>query len=195
MAEGNVSHVPKKRRSTGDRGVQYSINIELPRDQESRLLGIKGRVKMAKSALNLTKATSSTQNADLLEALLLAFEEKMQRRNIITSPRMSSPRSCTISTPSTSQIGSPVVTTSTPKSRTSLPFSTPVSPIQPPESSTLQSSFSPQKFQVSTPVKEDDQIYLCSEEVLHTVSFFYCYIVGEMFVSWEALAAWFHSIQ
>ena len=36
-------------------------------------------VKMAKSFLNLSKATSSTQNADLLEGLLLAFEEKVQR--------------------------------------------------------------------------------------------------------------------
>ena len=75
MAEANNSSAPKKRRST-DRGVHFSFNIELPRPQESRLLGIKGRLKMAKGSLNLTKATSSTQNADLMEALLLAFEEK-----------------------------------------------------------------------------------------------------------------------
>ena len=35
---------------------------------------------MAKSALNLTKATSNTQNAELIEALFLAFEEKLQRK-------------------------------------------------------------------------------------------------------------------
>ena len=81
MAEGNDSSAPRKRRSTGDRGMQYSFNIELPREQENRLLGIKDRIKMAKSALNLTKATSNTQNADLLEALLLALEEKLQRKS------------------------------------------------------------------------------------------------------------------
>ena len=40
---------------------------------------MKYRIKMAKSSLNLSKTTSSTQNADLLEALLLAFEEKVER--------------------------------------------------------------------------------------------------------------------
>ena len=79
MAEGNVANAPKKRRSTGERGIQFSLNVELPRNQESRLLVMKDRIKMAKSCLNLSKATSSTQNADLLEALLLAFEEKVQR--------------------------------------------------------------------------------------------------------------------
>ena len=79
MAEANVSNAPKKRRSTAERGIQFSLNVELPRNQESRLLGMKDRIKMAKSCLNLSKATSSTQNADLLEALLLAFEEKVQR--------------------------------------------------------------------------------------------------------------------
>ena len=79
MAEGNKPSVPKKKHLT-DRGPQFSFNIQVPRTQESRLLGIKDRIKMAKGSLNLTKATTSTQNADLMEALLLAFEEKIERK-------------------------------------------------------------------------------------------------------------------
>ena len=79
MAEASDSQVQsKKRRSTSDRGIQFFLNVKLPCNQESRLLGIKERIGMAKTSLNLSKGTSSTQNADLLEALLLAFEEKMQ---------------------------------------------------------------------------------------------------------------------
>ena len=47
MAEANVSNAPKKRRSTGERGIQFSLNVELPRNQESRLLGMRYRIKMA----------------------------------------------------------------------------------------------------------------------------------------------------
>ena len=84
MAEGNKPSVPKKKRPT-DRGPQSSFNIEVPRTQESRLLGIKDRIKMAKGSLNLTKATTSTQNADLMEALLLALEEKIERKRLTSS--------------------------------------------------------------------------------------------------------------
>ena len=84
MAEGNNPSVPKKKRPT-DRGPQFSFNIEVPRTQESRLLGIKDRIKMAKGSLNLTKATTSTQNADLMEALLLALEEKIERKRLTSS--------------------------------------------------------------------------------------------------------------
>ena len=84
MAEGNKPSVPKKKRPT-DRGPQFSFNIEVPRTQESRLLGIKDRIKMAKGSLNLTKATTSTQNADLMEALLLALEEKIERKRLTSS--------------------------------------------------------------------------------------------------------------
>ena len=84
MAEGNKPSVPKKKHPT-DRGPQFSFNIEVPRTQESRLLGIKDRIKMAKGSLNLTKATTSTQNADLMEALLLAFEEKIERKWLTSS--------------------------------------------------------------------------------------------------------------
>ena len=50
MAEGNNPSVPKKKRPT-DRGPQFSFNIEVPRTQESRLLGIKDRIKMARGSL------------------------------------------------------------------------------------------------------------------------------------------------
>ena len=81
MAEGNKPSEPRKERPT-DRGPQFSFNIEVPRTQESRLLGIIDRLKMAKGSLNLTKATKRTQNADLMEALPLAFEEKIERKRL-----------------------------------------------------------------------------------------------------------------
>ena len=84
MAQGNNASVPKKKRPT-DRGLQFSFNIQVPRAQESRLLGIKDLIKMAKGSLNLTKATTSTQNADLMEALLLALEEKIERKRLTSS--------------------------------------------------------------------------------------------------------------
>ena len=94
MAEENSQSLQRKRRSTQDR-LQFSFNVELPREQETRYFGIKDRIKMARSAMNLSKATSRTQNADLIEAMLLAFEEKMQRRSetlaTLTRSSLSSP--------------------------------------------------------------------------------------------------------
>ena len=137
MAEANNSSVPKKRRLT-DQGLQFSLNIELPRAQESRLLGIKDRLKMVKGSLNLMKVTSSTQKTDLMEARLLAFEEKMVRRSFSTSSLQLSTstteslNSSRFSTPSTTQQFSIPTSFSTPQSRISLPISDPVSPISPP---------------------------------------------------------------
>ena len=165
-------------RSTGDRGVQFSFNVELPREQENRLLAIKDRIKMAKSALNLTKATSNTQNADLIEALLLAFEEKLQRKSetslstgspIASQSNLSTSANSSVS-PSQS-LGIPVAT-STPRSRTSLPFFRPDSPMQSSNSADVETS-SPQQFQVSTPAVEDDPIYLCSEGALRSLFSFF----------------------
>ena len=80
MAEGGDSQVQSnKRSSTSDQGIQFSLNVQIPHNQESRLLGIKERTGMAKTSLYLSNRTSSTQNADFLEAVLLAFKEKMQR--------------------------------------------------------------------------------------------------------------------
>ena len=87
---------------------------------------------MAKGSLDLTKATSSTLNADLMEALLLAFEEKMVRRSFSTSSLQlstSTTESSNSSTPSIIQPVSIPAASSTPRSRISLPFSDPVSPI------------------------------------------------------------------
>ena len=104
MAEGNKPSVPRKKRPT-DRGPQFSFNIEVPRIQESRLLGIKYRIKMTKGSLNLTKATISTQNAVLMEALLLTFEEKIERKRLTSSDlslsSTGSPNPSLLSTPST----------------------------------------------------------------------------------------------
>ena len=194
MAEANVSNAPKKRRSTGKRGIQFSLNVELPRNQESRLLGMKYRIKMAKSSLNLSKATSSTQNADLLEALLLAFEEKVERSketscvSSLLANQLSSSGFSSSSSESPHSFPRPVAT-STPRLRTSLAFDVivPESP-EPSSQSAPESSppvFQPQKFQISTQATQVDPIYFVSEEALRSLfSFFYSKAHGEVLFLW-----------
>ena len=175
MAEANVSNAPKKRRSTGERGIQFSLNVELPRNQEGRLLGMKDRIKMAKTCLNLSKATSSTQNADVLEALLLAFKEKVQRSketpcvSSLLANQLSS-SACTSSSSESPQSFPRPIATSTPKSRTSLTFDDPVSETPDPSSHSASESsppmFRPQNFQISTQATQDDPIYFASEGAL-----------------------------
>ena len=182
MAEGNVANAPKKRRSTGERGIQFSLIVELPRNQESRLLGMKDRIKMAKSCLNLSKATSSTQNADLLEALLLAFEEKVQRSketscvSSLVANQLSS-SACTSSSSESPQSFPRPVATSTPRSRTSLTFDDPVSESPVPSSQSASELsppvFRPQTFQISTQATQDDPIYFVSEGALRSLFSFF----------------------
>lgn len=134
---------------------------------------------MAKCALNLTKATSSSQNADLMEALLLALEEKMERRNIyptlsLQNTPMANGSASSSSSSSSCSLSVPIpVATSTPRSRTSLPFSDPVSPTQQHADDVQSSRYVPQKSQISTPATEDDNIYLCSEGALRTLFSFF----------------------
>ena len=181
MAEENSQSLQRKRRSTQDR-LQFSFNVamELPREQETRYFGIKDRIKMARSAMNLSKATSRTQNADLIEAMLLAFEEKMQRRSetlatltrsSLSSPSVGNQSSSSLSS-SSAQSAPMLIATSTPRSRTSLPFNSPVQSPQATSESSESSSSQPlrlQKFQISTEATENDQIYLCSEGALRTL--------------------------
>ena len=143
MAEENSQSLQRKRRSTQDR-LQFSFNVELPREQETRYFGIKDRIKMARSAMNLSKATSRTQNADLIEAMLLAFEEKMQRRSetlatltrsSLSSPSVGNQSSLSLSSSSAQPAPMPIAM-STPRSRTSLPFN---SPVQPPQATSKSS--------------------------------------------------------
>ena len=135
---------------TAERGIQFSLNVELPRNQESRLLGMKDCIKMAKSCLNLSKATSSTQNADLLEFLLLAFEEKVQRSketscvSSLLANQLSSSAWTSSSSESPQSFPRPVAT-STPRSRTSLAFDDPASE-SPQSSSQSASELSPTIF-------------------------------------------------
>ena len=178
MAEGNVANAPKKRRSTGELGIQFSLNVELPRNQESRLLGMKDGIKMAKSCLNLSKATSRTQNADLLEALLLAFEEKVQRSketsgvSSLLANQLSSSASTSSSSESPQSFSRPIAS-STPRSRTSLAFDDPVSESPEPSSQSASESsppvFRPQTFQISTQATQDDPIYFVSEGALRSL--------------------------
>ncbi|XP_068684450.1 uncharacterized protein [Montipora foliosa] len=202
MAEAGDSQVQsKKRRSTSDRGIQFSLNVQLPRNQESRLLGIKDRIGMAKTSLNLSKGTSSTQNADLLEALLLAFEEKMQRRKEVSvvSSLLSnqwSPAGNLSSTPSSAecpQSRPTPIATSTPRSRMSLDFDGRVSESLVPLPHTFNVSSSSatvpsQKFQISTLATWDDPIYLASEGALRSLFSFFtsklsakCCFCGKLF--------------
>ena len=129
---------------------------------------------MAKGSLNLMKAaTSSTQNADLMEALLLEFEEKMVRRSFSTSSLQlstSTTESSNSSTPSIIQPVSIPAASSTPRSRISLPFSAPVSPISPP---LAVAEHIPQRSQITAPVAENDPIYLYSEGALCTLFSFF----------------------
>ena len=167
VAEGNNPSVPKKKRPT-DWGPQFSFNIEVPRTQESRLLGIKGRKKMAKGSLNLTKATKSTQNADFMEVLLLDFEEKIEGKRLTSSglslSSTGSPNPSPLSTPSAAARFSTPSASSTPSSRISLPFADPFSPISPP-----QAECTPQRMQITAPLAGNKSIYLCSEVSLRTL--------------------------
>ena len=138
---------------------------------------------MAKSCLNLSKVTSSTQNADLLEALLLAFEEKVQRSketsgvSSLLANQLSS-STCTSSSSESPQSFPRPVVTSTPRSRTSLAFDDPVSE-SPESSSHSETEFSPypvfrrQNFQISTQATQDDPIYFASEGALRSLFSFF----------------------
>ena len=182
MADGNVANAPKKRHLTGERGIQFSLNVELPCNQDSRLLGMKDRIKMAKSSLNLSKATSSTQNADLLEALLLAFEEKVQRSketscvSSLLANQLSS-SACTSSSSESPQSFPRPVATSTPRSQTSLTFDDPVSESPVPSSQSASKSsppvFWPKTFQILTQATQDDPIYFVSEGALRSLFSFF----------------------
>ena len=52
------------------RNSHFSLTVEVKKGDEGRLEGLRHRVERAKSLLGITQKTSSTQNADLLEALL-----------------------------------------------------------------------------------------------------------------------------
>ena len=127
---------------------------------------------MAKGSLNLTKATTSTQNADLMEALLLAFEEKIERKRLTSSDlslsSTGSPNPSLLSTPSTTARFSIPSASSTPSSRISLPFSDPFSPISLP-----QAERTPQRMQITASSAENDSLYLCSEESPRTLFSFF----------------------
>ena len=137
---------------------------------------------MAKSCLNLSKATSSTQNADLLEALLLAFEEKVQRSketscvSSLLANQLSS-SACTSSSSESPQSFPRPVATSTPRSPTSLTFDDPISESPEPSSQSVSKSsppaFRPQTFQMSTQATQDDPIYFVSEGALRSLFSFF----------------------
>ena len=186
--------VPKKRRSAADRGISFSLTVEVPRSQENRLLAIKERVQMAKESLKLSRKSSSTQNADLLESLLLAFEEKRHGSSPQSSVSPSTPSRTSSYTLSSSMdqstrgvlFSSPIPqrspfpqATSTPVRTTSFAFSSLSS------SPTSPETFTPRKYQLSTPSTEDDEIYMCSEGALRSLFSFFslnlsarCYFCG-----------------
>ena len=184
MFASNPAAATKKHRSADERGLQFSINIELLRSQDNWLLAIKDRLKMANDSLKLSKKTSKTQNTDLIAILLLAFEEKMQRREGSSSFSLQSSTSST-STSSSSSCSSHSDCSSIGQPVRSAPFSSPIpqhssfcramstpvthsSAFYSPSalSPTSPQEIYPRKFQLSTPATEDDEIYLCSEGAL-----------------------------
>ena len=124
---------------------------------------------------------SSTQNADLLEALLLAFEEKVQRSketscvSSLLANQLSS-SACTSNSSESPQSFPRPVATSTPRSRTSLAIQDPVSESPEPSSQSASESSPPvfwsQKCQISTQATQDDPIYFVSEGVLRSLFWF-----------------------
>ena len=64
----NANRDPEKRNP------HFSLTVEVKVGDENRLEGLRSRLNHAKSLLGIDRKTSSTQNADLLEALLTYFE-------------------------------------------------------------------------------------------------------------------------
>ena len=61
-------------RDPDKRNPHFSLTVEVKKEEEDRLENIRSRLNAAKSVLGIDRKTSSTQNADLLEALLRYFE-------------------------------------------------------------------------------------------------------------------------
>ena len=62
------------KRDPGKRNPHFSLTVEVKAGDEKRLEDLHSRLNHAKSLLGIDRKTSSTQNADLLEALLSYLE-------------------------------------------------------------------------------------------------------------------------
>jgi len=170
---------------TKKKRLQFSLNIELPLGEESRLQSIKERLQTCKKKLGLSKKSSSTQNADLIETLLLAFEyDYLKSSNSISSisstESPTSPTSFRISPLRSRDLNCP------PTPGSFIPLShyvlctPPLSASTPrqdkPAAKTQDKSsqrYVPRTEQVTTPASKNDQIILCTEGSLQSlVSFF-----------------------
>ena len=126
----------------------------------------------------------------------IAEEERVSSIPSQSSPSMSANLSLS-PTPLTPLANIPIAT-STPRSRTSLPFLLPDSPMQSSNSPNVETSSTraPQQFQVSTPAAEDDPIYLCSEGALRSLfSFLFLCLLFFLFLLWKTTPARFPVIQ
>ena len=133
----NANRVPEKRNP------HFSLTVEVKKGDECRLEGLRDRVERAKSLLGITRKTSSTQNADLLEALLGYFE---------------------LLRPSATSAGSSSVANTSAKSN-------PSEPVQPSPTTSAESSARsrPQKRQIYVDATVDDPFFVCTGESLKSL--------------------------
>ena len=126
----NANRVPEKRNP------HFSLTVEVKKGDECRLEGLRDRVERAKSLLGITRKTSSTQNADLLEALLGYFE---------------------LLRPSATSAGSSLVANTSAKSN-------PSEPVQPSPTTSAESSARsrPRKRQIYVDATVDDPFFVCT---------------------------------
>ena len=133
----NANRDPEKRNP------HFSLTVEVKRGHEGRLEGLRSRLNNAKCLLGIDRSTSSTQNADLLEALLSYFE--------IMKPSAVSARS-----------------SSSVASAESGPTTEPVQP--PPSSIETPEPGRPQKRQIYVDATEDDPCFICTGESLRSMA-------------------------
>ena len=89
------------KRDPEKRNPHFSLTVEVKRGDEGRLSALRSRLQNAKVLLGIERATSSTQNADILEALLSFFESTTQPTKPLASHL--SPATSTNSMPSDPQ--------------------------------------------------------------------------------------------
>lgn len=134
------------RRDPAERNPHFSLTIEVKKDQQSRLEAIKQRINNAKSALGIDRKTSTTQNADLMERLLLYFE--MIHPSAVESSSSSSAKSDVLKGPIT----------------------TPSQPVQPsPSSVEVPARQQTRKRQIYVESTVDDGCYVCTKSSLQAL--------------------------
>lgn len=155
----NANRVPEMRNP------HFSLTVEVKKGDEGPLEGLRHRVERAKSLLGITRRTSSTQNADLLEALLDYFE--------LLKPSAISAGSSSVATTSA--------------------ISSPFEPVQRSPTSNVEPSASsrPRKRQINVDATVDDPFFVCTGESLKSLVKYFgnhsqCEFCGEEY-NWSGM--------